>query len=210
MERKRATGWKALGGLALLAMIPVSVWAFGGPWGGGRMGPPQEAIDACAGKTAGDAVQFMTPRGDNVTAVCREIRGGLAAVPGRGPGAERMGRGMGPGRHFERMAEALGLTTEQKGQIQTIFAAEREKTAPLRQQLGETREKLRQLVQTVPYDEAAVRSLATSQEKTRVELVVSRMRAMNRAYALLTPKQQEKAKQFRPFREGYPGRGPRM
>jgi Spy/CpxP family protein refolding chaperone len=210
MERKRAPGWKVLGGLALLAMIPVSVWAFGGPWGGWRMGPPQQAIDACAGKTAGDAVQFMTPRGDNVTAVCREIRGGLAAVPGRGPGGERMGRGMGHGRNFEGMAGALDLTAEQKGQIRTIFAAEREKTAPLRQQLAETREKMRQLVQTEPYDEAAVRSLAASQEKNRVELVVSRMRAMNRAFALLTPEQKEKAKQFRPFDEGRPGWGPRM
>jgi Spy/CpxP family protein refolding chaperone len=117
---------------------------------------------------------------------------------------------MGPGRHFERMAEALDLTAEQKGQIRTIITAERENAAPLRQQLAETREKMRQLVQTVPYDEAAVRSLAARQEKTRVELIVSRTRAMNRAYALLTPEQQEKARQFRPFDEGRPGRGPGM
>jgi Spy/CpxP family protein refolding chaperone len=207
MRVKRATGWKALGVLTLLATIPAFAWGFGGPWGGGRMGPPQEAIDACAGKKAGDAVAFKTPSGDNVTAVCRETRGGLAAIPGRGPGAERMG--MGPGRHFERMAKDLDLTAEQKGQIRTILDAEREKTSPLRQQLAEYRDKMRQLVQTEPYNEAAVRSLAASQEKTRVELVVSRTRAMNRVYTLLTPEQKEKAKQFRPFDEGPRGRGPR-
>jgi Spy/CpxP family protein refolding chaperone len=215
VETRRATVRKALGILAVMALIPVSVWAFGGPWGGGGMGPPKEAIDACAGKKAGDAVRFTAPCGDNVSAVCRELGDRLVAAPERGPGFTGRGRrgegmGMGTGRHFERMARALDLTAEQKTQIRTVLDAEREKTAPLRQQLAETRDRMRRLVETVPYDEAAVRNLASSQEKTRVELIVSRTHALNRVYALLTPEQQEKARQFRPFGEGRPGRGPRM
>jgi len=169
------------------------------------MGPPQEAIDACAGKKAGDLVQYTTPHGDNVSAFCAQTPAGLAAPPGR---AFR-GRGMGPGPHFERMAWALDLTADQKSQVRAILDAEREKSAPLRRQLMENRAKLRDLAQAVPYDEAAVRKLAASQEQARVELVVSRTRAMNRVFALLTPEQREKAKAFGPFHEGGRGRGPR-
>lgn len=207
MNTRRAIAWKTLGALAALALIPASLWAFGGPLGGGRMGPPQEAIDACAGKKAGDAVRFTTPCGDNVSAFCAETRAGLAAAPGRvvrGPG---MGRG--PGRHFDRMASALELTSDQKAQIRSILDAEREKTAPLREQLMENRAKMRQLAQATPYDETSVRKLAASQEQARVELVVSRTRAMSQVFALLTPEQREKAKAFGPFREGGPGHGPR-
>jgi Spy/CpxP family protein refolding chaperone len=208
METNKSSITKTAGVLVLAALLPVSAWAFGGPWGGGRMGPPQEALDACAGKKAGDAVTFTTPRGDNVSTVCRETPAGLAAVPGGGPRGG--GMGMGPGRHFDRMARTLDLTAEQQTQIRSIFDAEREKTAALRQQLAQDRQKMRTLAETTPYDEAAVRTLAASQEKTRVELVVSRTRAMNRAYALLTPAQREKARQCGPFGGGRPGRGPGM
>ncbi|MGE5247068.1 MAG: Spy/CpxP family protein refolding chaperone, partial [Verrucomicrobiota bacterium] len=207
MKTERASVWRTLGIVALAAVIPASGWAFGGPCGGGRMGPPQGAIDACAGKKAGDEVRFQAPCGDNVAAICRETGSGLVAVPAGGRG--RGGTGMGPGRHFARMASELNLTKEQEAKIRAVLDAEREKAAPLRRQLMENREKMRQLAETVPYDEAAVRALAASQEKTRVELIVSRTRAMNQAFALLTPEQQAKAKQLRPFGDGRPGGGPR-
>jgi hypothetical protein len=41
------------------------------PEGGGqRREPPQEAINACDGKSAGDKVEFETPRGETVTGTC--------------------------------------------------------------------------------------------------------------------------------------------
>jgi Spy/CpxP family protein refolding chaperone len=214
MEKIGTTVRKTLGVLALVAMIPFSGWAFGGPGGGGGFqGPPQAAFDACAGKKAGDAVQFTTPRGDNVTAVCSDFDGKLAAAAGRGPGSgdrgpcwEGKGRhkggrgmGMGAGRHLDRMAKELGLTAEQKGQIKNILDAERDKSAPLHKQLLDDREQLRKVVTKTPFDEAAVRKLMAEREKTRVELAVSRARAMNQAYALLTPGQKEKADKIGPF-----------
>lgn len=208
-----ATFRKAVGILALLAGIPASGWAFGGPAGGGRLhGPPQEAIDACAGKKPGDAVRLITPCGDNVAAVCTEKGSRLAAAPERGAGwagREHRGKGMGPGRHFARMARDLDLTAEQKGQIKTILDAEREKSAPLRKQLADNREQLRKLAEKDPFDEAAVRKLAADQEKSHIEMIVSRTRTMNRVHALLTPEQQEKARKLRPFREGGPSGGGR-
>jgi protein CpxP len=193
-----------VGALALLTMIPVSGWAFGGPGGpgggGGFQGPPKEAFDACAGKKAGEAVRFITPRGDNVAAVCREFDGKLAAQPewGRGPGRGGRGKGMG-------MAKELNLTADQKTKIQGILDAERESSAALRKQLHDNRDQLRKIAEKTPFDEAAVRNLAYAQEKTHVDLIVSKARAMNGVHALLTPEQKEKAEKM-----GFHGKAPGM
>jgi len=76
----------------------------GGPGGdmpprnGTHGGPPQEAIDACVGKAAGDAVTFTTPRGIEVNATCETTPSGqLAARPaGFGPEGPRNGTHGGP------------------------------------------------------------------------------------------------------------------
>jgi len=204
METIGTTARRALGVLALATMIPVSGWAFGGPGMGGRFqGPPQEAFDACAGKKAGDTVQFTTPCGDNVAAVCRDEGGKLAAAPTGGRGWHGKGMGMGHGGHSGRMARDLDLTAEQEKQIRGILDAEREKNAPLHKQMRENREQLRKIIEKTPFDEAAVRKLAAEKEKTHVELVVSRARAMNKVYTLLTPEQKEKAGKAGPFGRGF-------
>jgi Spy/CpxP family protein refolding chaperone len=187
---------KPLSILAILAMIPAYGFAFGGQWcGRHRQGPPQEAIDACAGLKEGDAVQFTTPRGDTVSGTCRQIRDQLIAVPAGGPPGGRMGKES--GRHLARMAKALDLTDAQKEQVKAILETEKANVAPLRKKLAETREKIRLAVETTPFDEAAVRSLAASQNETRTEMTVARARTESRIFALLSPEQKERAKEFR-------------
>jgi len=39
---------------------------------GRRQGPPAEAYTACEGKKAGDAAQFLSPRGETVTGTCAQ------------------------------------------------------------------------------------------------------------------------------------------
>ncbi len=56
---------------------------------GEQNGPPQEAIDACDGKSDGDSVSFETPHGDTVSGTCAEINNQLVAVPENG----RRGKG---------------------------------------------------------------------------------------------------------------------
>lgn len=57
-----------------------------GPGGEGqRMGPPQEAIDACIGKTEGESVSFTTPRGNTVNGTCQLKEDTLVAVPENAP-----------------------------------------------------------------------------------------------------------------------------
>lgn len=206
MRKIGTTVRNTVGALALLTMIPVSGLAAGGPggpgMGGGFQGPPKEAFDACAGKKAGEAVRFTTPRGDNVAAVCRELDGKLAAQPelGRGPGRGGRGKGMGMG-----MAKELNLTAEQKTKIQGILDAERKNSAALRKQLLDNRDQLRKLAEKTPFDEAAVRKLASEQEKTHIDLIVAKARTMNGIHALLTPEQKEKAEKI-----GFRGMGPGM
>jgi Spy/CpxP family protein refolding chaperone len=187
--------------MALAAMLPVTGFAFGGHWDGRKpKGPPQEAIDACKDLANGDLVQFTTPRGDTVSGICRDVRGGLVAVPEGGfPGRHR---GTGPGKRIDRMAKKLNLTEAQKEQIKAILASEREKAEPLRQQLAENRKNLRKAIEAQPFDEATVRTLAAKQNDTRVELVVSRARARSQIYALLSPEQRESARKLGPMGEG--------
>ena len=204
MKSMGANIMKTLGILTILAMIPAYGFAFGDQWcGRHRQGPTQEAIDACAGLPEGDAVQFTTPRGDAVSGTCRQIRGQMVAVPEGGPSGGRMGKGS--GQHFAWLARALDLTDAQKEQVKAILETEREKVAPLRQKLGETREKIRLAVEAMPFDEATVRSLAASQNETRTELIVSRARLQSRIFALLSPEQRERAKKYRPWGEKRPG-----
>jgi hypothetical protein len=48
-------------------------------------GPPPEAYLACEGKSAGEAVVFETPYGDEIEAICRYLDDRLVAKPINGP-----------------------------------------------------------------------------------------------------------------------------
>ena len=124
------------------------------------------------------------------------LAGSTLAVEKRGGDGAGMYE-MRKGRHFDRMAEALDLTPEQREQIQAIRAAEQEKVAPLRQQMKEGREQLHAVIVKQPFDEAAVRTLAAGQAEIRTEMIVSHARVKNQIHALLTPEQREKAEQMR-------------
>jgi protein CpxP len=118
--------------------------------------------------------------------------------------------GSGFGRHQGKMARILDLNETQQQQIQAILEEEREKTAPLRQQMSEYRDQLRQLKQSETFDEAAVRALAGKKAEVSTELMVSRARTHNRIQALLTPDQRERAEKLRPqMHDGRDGKGKR-
>ncbi len=46
-------------------------------------GPPPEAYTACEGKNAGDAAEFVSPRGDTVTGICEQEESRLVLRPDR-------------------------------------------------------------------------------------------------------------------------------
>jgi protein CpxP len=123
------------------------------------------------------------------------LAGSNLAVEKRADGPETFE--MRKGRHFDRMAEALDLTPEQREQIKAVRAAEQDKVAPLKEQLRKGREELRVVAEQQPFDEAAVRTLAAGQAEIRTEMIVSHARVRNQIHALLTPEQREKAEQMR-------------
>ncbi len=79
----------------IVALLPVSAWGVSEPRGGGEPGrPPQEAFEACRGKSEGSEVVITTPSGDTIKATCRSFNGQLVAVP-EGPPPPPRGGGRG-------------------------------------------------------------------------------------------------------------------
>ena len=62
---------------------------------GQQLSPPPEAYKACEGKSAGDASQFVDPRGGTVSGKCEELNGKLILRPDR-PKGESGGRNVTP------------------------------------------------------------------------------------------------------------------
>ena len=56
--------------------------------GGGRGGPPPEAVSACEVQNVGEVCSFDSPKGDFILGTCENVKGGvLACVPeGAHPG----------------------------------------------------------------------------------------------------------------------------
>lgn len=72
---------------SLVVMLSTQSWAgsdSGRPPCGERRRPPQEAFDACKGKTEGASVTIATPHG-SFKAICRSFEGALLAVPEGAP-----------------------------------------------------------------------------------------------------------------------------
>ncbi len=63
--------------LAIFLSCALNAWATP-PQG---KAPPPEAIEACEGKSEGEAVTFETRHGHTLSATCQTIENQLAAVP---------------------------------------------------------------------------------------------------------------------------------
>jgi len=139
-----------------------------------------------------------------VTVLTAALVGGLffhtaqvnAAPSGDSPRMERGERQEKGERFLARMTKVLNLSTEQQEKIKVIMEEHRNKVAPLRQSLDENRDKLQQAVKADTFDEAAVRTLATSQAATKTELIVERSRMQSQIHALLTPEQRKLAEEM--------------
>lgn len=124
----------------------------------------------------------------------------LAAAPADSFSAKRSGtwergefRGHERGLNLERMAKKLDLSAEQQEQIRAMLADHRSRTAPLRQELRESRRQMRNFVKVDVFDESAVRALALEQVDARTELIVERARMRQQIYAVLSPEQRNLA-----------------
>ena len=137
--------------------------------------------------------------------------------PGKGfgtagkPGCDNEWRGGDRQYRHEMRAELLGLTEEQQEQIEAIRTAEIAAHRDLREKMLEYREQLRELTDKGTFDESAVRVIAVEKAKIQVEMAVAKAEMRSKIHAIMTPEQQELAKNFsseRHNRRGWHHRGP--
>lgn len=117
---------------------------------------------------------------------------------GRCSSEERGGGWKGHGHRGQRLAKALGLSKEQKEQVETIFRKHRGETAKLREEMVSERRELRKLILSDTPDEVALREQAKKIAATSGDLAVRRARMFQEVRAVLTPEQIGK---FRTLRE---------
>ena len=219
---KQITLKKTVGLAALILLLPTIAMAYGGQGKGrGQYGPPQAAIDACDGKNPGDTVEFTNRRNESISGACQEENGLMIAMPEgghRGYGYGRAGRAgcggygenewRGEDRQYrhEMRAELLGLTEEQQEQIEAIRTAEMTARRDLREKMLGYGEQMRELTNEGTFDENAIRAIAEEKAKIQVELAVSRAEMRSRIHAIMTPEQQELAKNISSERQNKRGR----
>jgi len=111
--------------------------------------------------------------------------------------SEARGMGFAMGGHmFGFFSSYLDLTDAQRAQVKDIMAKERPNIQPLAQQLMQSRQQLRQIAESGAFDEAKVRTLATQQSQTMIELEVQRTRIASELFQVLTPDQKTKMDKF--------------
>jgi Spy/CpxP family protein refolding chaperone len=124
---------------------------------------------------------------------------GLGAAAGGQPGPEGpRGARMGPD---HGMARFLGLSEEQKAQVQKLMEGQRTKHEALREEFEKNRQQLEQALQGANPDPTTVGELAIAGHRLR-ERGKALREAQDRAIrALLTPEQQAKFDAMRALRE---------
>ena len=105
------------------------------------------------------------------------------------------GRGGPPSieRIVDRIGSRLDLTADQKTQVNSIIAAERQNVAPLFDQLRTDWQRMREATAGGQFNEEQVRAIAANQTQTITELLVAKERVKSKIYAVLTPEQRKEA-----------------
>jgi Spy/CpxP family protein refolding chaperone len=95
----------------------------------------------------------------------------------------------------------LDLTDAQQAQMKDILSKERSAIRPLMQQLAQGRQQMKELEQASTFDEAKVRTAASSQTQAMTELMVQKARIKSELMAVLTADQKDKLAKFEARRQ---------
>ena len=146
----------------------------------------------------------MTTKGKKVAIGSLVMVAGLllTAAVSFGHGKHSRDDGVGPYTPLsERAMERLGVTGEQKTQIQGVLGKYRPEAEPLVRQMVAERRALRRLIQDGTADEKAVRSQASKVAALESDLAVMRARVSKEVRSLLTPEQTSKLAEIQAERE---------
>ena len=146
----------------------------------------------------------MTAKGRKITVGSSVLLVGLllaAAVAFAHEGRHRCGDEGIPGMYPGKWMDRLGVTPEQKTQIQAVLGKYRPEAEPLVRKMVEERRALRRLIQDGAADENAIRSQSAKVAAIESDLAVMRARASKEVRALLTPEQKAKLAELQAERE---------
>lgn len=127
--------------------------------------------------------------------------GGMDCPGHRGDGPGMGGHGgpdvMGLAMHLLHLGETLGLSDQQKTDIEAILDTARPEFEALQEQMESAREEWRDNLDPAVFDETAARNFAESQAAVHVNLMVLGMKTRAQVFNVLTPEQQEQLRQYR-------------
>jgi periplasmic protein CpxP/Spy len=124
------------------------------------------------------------------------------------PHRGEFGRGFGGPGFGPRFAEALGLTDEQKTQIEAVHTRQRETLKPLMEAARQAHEAFRTAVEAPNADATAVGRAAIAMNAAEKKLEAAHEAAFEEIKALLTPEQRDKLDKMREQGAGPGRRGP--
>jgi protein CpxP len=124
------------------------------------------------------------------------VIGVSAAVHAQGEGPGRH-RPFGPGRGGFAGLRQLDLTEAQRGQVRDIMQRHRTEMQEAVTRLREAHRAQRSAVETIPVNEGLIRSTAQALANAQTDMALLQARIHSEVWSLLTPEQQEKAKQLK-------------
>ncbi|HXR48018.1 MAG TPA: Spy/CpxP family protein refolding chaperone [Candidatus Limnocylindrales bacterium] len=100
------------------------------------------------------------------------------------------------GRFFQRIAERLNLTDDQKAQIKTILRSEKDTLKPLVSSLHAARKNLRAAIRAGDANETTVRAASARVAAVEADLAVERMKIFAKIAPILTDEQRQQISEF--------------
>jgi periplasmic protein CpxP/Spy len=125
----------------------------------------------------------------------------LALVAGLGVAVHGQGRrgggGFGPGRGGFPLLGQLELTDAQRQQVRDVMQRHREQMQAAGTKLREAHAAQRAAIEAVPVNEALIRSTSQALANAQTDMALAQARVHNDVWGLLTPDQQQKAKELK-------------
>jgi len=110
------------------------------------------------------------------------------------------------GRFFQRVAQRLNLTDDQKKQIKTVLRSEKDTLKPMLAQRRSARQNLRAAIQAGDANETTVRAASAKVAAVEADLAVERMKIYGKIAPILTDEQRQQISEFEQRADGFADR----
>jgi protein CpxP len=141
-----------------------------------------------------------------VTAAALSALAWVGMAHAQGPGPPPHDRPFGPGFGHGRLAEELGLSDEQKSQLEALRSRQQETLKPLAETARQAHESFRSALEADGADPATVGQAALAMHAAEKKLRAAHDSAFEEMKAILTPEQRDKLEKMHEGRKG--ARGP--